>query len=61
MPVSMTATTTFELPVVTFHASGASMSASVVPVTPRIGWPVLCSPYCSPKRESFGMPAARMR
>ena len=36
MPVSMTPTTTSRLPVVTSHASGASMSASGVGPSPRL-------------------------
>ena len=53
-PVSITATVTLELPVVTFHASGASMSASGAPGEPLIVWPVLFSPHVLPNDGSFG-------
>src|SRR4051794_2943576 len=53
-PVSITATVTFGLPVVTFHASGASMSASKVPGTPLIACPVLLRPHVLPNNGSFG-------
>jgi hypothetical protein len=57
-PVSTTAATTSLEPVVTAHASGASMSASAVPVSLSANWPVLSSPHCSPKRGSSGTPEA---
>jgi hypothetical protein len=54
-PVSMTATTTSELPVETDHASGASMSASGVPAVKFTVWPVLCRPQSRVKKGSFGV------
>src|SRR4051794_28841933 len=55
MPVSTTATTTSELPVVTFQASAASTSASrFTLVLPSIAWPVLCMPHWLPNTGSSG-------
>ena len=50
-PESITATTTALLPVVRFHASRTSMSASGTPPL----WPELLSAHSSPKRGSLGV------
>ena len=50
MPESITPMTTLREPVVTFHASGASMSASARPLL----CPVLCKPQSCEKLGSLG-------
>jgi hypothetical protein len=45
-PSSTIATVTADEPVVTSHASAASISASGLPGFPAIDWPVLFSAYC---------------
>ena len=50
MPVSMIAITTSDEPVLRSQASGASISASIVPPD----CPVLCSPHKDAKLVSFG-------
>src|SRR5690349_18112385 len=55
MPVSTTATTTAELPLVTFQASAASTSASrLTLVLPSIVCPTLCMPHSLPNAGSSG-------
>src|SRR3954452_12583082 len=55
MPVSTTATVTASLPRLTFHASGASTSASAfASVLVATFCPVLSSAYWSPKYGSLG-------
>src|SRR6266536_1232146 len=57
MPVSTSAATFLVLPVVTFQASGASRSASTLPVD----WPELLRAYCVPKLGSWGTIATSAR
>jgi len=54
MPVSITATTTWSLPVVSAQAAGAPMSAPGVPPV----WPVFRKAHCSPNRGSSGSASA---
>jgi hypothetical protein len=58
MPVSITATVTESLPVVTDQASGASMSASGRPQRPATGKPLLFRPHSRVNRGSFGVTSA---
>ena len=51
MPLSITPITTLREPVVTFHASGASMSASATPPD----CPVLCRPQSWDRLGSLGI------
>ena len=57
-PVSVTATTTDDEPVVTLHAGTASSSAPAVPAVPLTLCPVFCRAHCKPNDGSFGTPAA---
>ena len=60
-PVSMIPTTTELEPVATSHASGASMSASAIPLAPLTACPVLWRPQSCEKDGSFGVASALTR
>ena len=53
MPVSITATVTPGLPVVTVQAVDGRMSTPAVPPP----WPVFCKPHWLPNCGSLGVPA----